>query len=257
MFIIDFEGLDCSFKETNSKQLVKFLNAKGITAKRWAFPQYDKESSVHVRDYLAGKYKDYAANTVRKGWEQAFTPGVGEEVKDDFFVTAASFYMMDMLSAWVNEIKDSDVEVAVFDRWWYSNLYYQSATKTLSRDSYHEIYCAAARIIPVPADIVINMHSDLKHLLDTVHAKNSENDIHESNDEFLTDVFGRFTAYSTIASDQLIPVNVSVLDEQKELMDRDGVFSSVLSALEDHLYMTSFKDDKKETADKILNALRG
>ena len=51
--LIDFEGLDCSFKETNSKKLAEHLNAK-----RYEFPNYSSESSYFVRQFLSGKYKD-------------------------------------------------------------------------------------------------------------------------------------------------------------------------------------------------------
>ena len=38
--IVDFEGLDCSFKETNSKKLAEHLHGK-----RYEFPDYSSESS--------------------------------------------------------------------------------------------------------------------------------------------------------------------------------------------------------------------
>ena len=51
-----FEGLDCSFKETNSKAYLDYLRSKGRKAELFSFPRYDKESSYFVREYLGGKY---------------------------------------------------------------------------------------------------------------------------------------------------------------------------------------------------------
>ena len=42
--IIDFEGLDCSFKETNSRKLAEYLHGK-----RYEFPDYSSESSYFIK----------------------------------------------------------------------------------------------------------------------------------------------------------------------------------------------------------------
>lgn len=56
--VIDIEGLDCSFKETNSKALyVKFLS-KGYKCVLLSFPNYESDSSDLVKRYLNGNFGD-------------------------------------------------------------------------------------------------------------------------------------------------------------------------------------------------------
>jgi len=50
------EGTDASGKATQSELLVEKLVGKGYDVVAFDFPQYDKESSYFVREYLAGKY---------------------------------------------------------------------------------------------------------------------------------------------------------------------------------------------------------
>jgi len=55
--IIVFEGLDYSFKETNSKRLEKYIkNNISDKVMRIEFPQYNSISSIFVKNYLSGKY---------------------------------------------------------------------------------------------------------------------------------------------------------------------------------------------------------
>ena len=45
--IIVFEGLDCSFKETNSKALEDFLKNNGEKVKLFSFPAYKSKEDLH------------------------------------------------------------------------------------------------------------------------------------------------------------------------------------------------------------------
>ena len=54
-FIV-LEGTDGSGKTTQFKALVARLKKEGIAVKTVDFPQYGKESSYFVRQYLNGKY---------------------------------------------------------------------------------------------------------------------------------------------------------------------------------------------------------
>ena len=59
--IIAFEGLDCSFKETNCKAFVnyaKYAVEVGTTIVTESFPRYENESSIFVRKWLDGKSFD-------------------------------------------------------------------------------------------------------------------------------------------------------------------------------------------------------
>jgi len=54
-FIV-IDGIDGSGKATQLKELVKNLRRKGCPVSTFDFPQYGKESSYFVRNYLNGKY---------------------------------------------------------------------------------------------------------------------------------------------------------------------------------------------------------
>lgn len=54
-FIV-IDGTDGSGKATQLKELVRRLKKNGYSVKTFDFPQYDKESSYFVRQYLNGKY---------------------------------------------------------------------------------------------------------------------------------------------------------------------------------------------------------
>lgn len=55
--IIVFEGLDCSFKETNSKRLYEYIK-ENVTDKvtLLSFPNYADDSSIFVKEYLDGQF---------------------------------------------------------------------------------------------------------------------------------------------------------------------------------------------------------
>ena len=52
-YMVTFEGTDCSFKETNAKQLVDYIqNELGYKAKLFSFPNYESDSSYLLRNYF-------------------------------------------------------------------------------------------------------------------------------------------------------------------------------------------------------------
>ncbi len=53
---IDLEGLDGSGKTTQTELICKRLQADGVDFKRIKLPDYDSESSILVRKYLAGDF---------------------------------------------------------------------------------------------------------------------------------------------------------------------------------------------------------
>ena len=53
--LIAIDGLDGSGKETQSKQLVKYLEEKGKKVRLLSFPTYDGKGSAFVDMYLKGE----------------------------------------------------------------------------------------------------------------------------------------------------------------------------------------------------------
>ena len=68
--LIVFEGTDGSGKATQTKRLVRRLEAEGYPVRQLTFPRYDQDSSMLVRMYLSGAFgshpddvNPYAAST--------------------------------------------------------------------------------------------------------------------------------------------------------------------------------------------------
>ena len=105
--IIVLEGIDCSFKETQSKMLLDLLTNIGIKTTLISFPTYDDESSVFVRRFLNGEY--------------------GDEVSPELIST---FYALNRYDTFNREnIMDrlEQGEWFIFDRYTYSNVIHQCA----------------------------------------------------------------------------------------------------------------------------------
>ena len=208
--IVDFEGLDCSFKETNSNALTDFINSgsKDVIAKRYAFPNYSAPSSYFVRQYLKGVYED-------------------ADVPHD---TIIKMYMFDQFDQWNTKILPdikNGIRVVVLDRFWLSNLYYfgvidegenrlnEIISDRIVRTAYWQFK------LPKP-DVVFKMNTDIRLMLNNVHAKNAKNDIHEANDQFLTDTFNRFDVCNfDKAAGQVI--NINVFSQSIEYMENDKI----------------------------------
>ena len=176
--IIDFEGLDCSFKETNSKALTKLF---GDLGKRYEFPNYGSNSSYikKINSFLAGEYPNIQKTTI------------------------IDLFMEEQAHEWFNTILPdikNGIKYVILDRFWVSNLYYYPL------DFHQYIYDTRKRLkLPYPS-YVVNMMTDLDLMLKSVHEKNSSNDIIEGNDRWLTETYSRFKRYLVCA--QTIDINI-------------------------------------------------
>lgn len=105
-YIVTFEGTDCSFKETNAKKLVNYIQDElGYKAKLFSFPYYDSQSSYLLRNYFK--------NT--------------RHIKEVSPEMISMLYAFDFYDNWYNKIKSyCDLGyIIILDRWIYSNIYYQ------------------------------------------------------------------------------------------------------------------------------------
>lgn len=161
--IVDFEGLDCSFKETNSKKLAEHLHGK-----RYEFPDYSSESSYFIRQYLSGKYS---------------------MINNKAPIMMA--YLMEMFDVWhtkvVPDIKNG-LEVVVFDRFWYSNYYYQCES---TKDKITLQLIANELGLP-KCDILFKMMTNFSLTIEKIREKNNR-DILELDEEKLKKVHCDFS----------------------------------------------------------------
>lgn len=223
--LIVFEGLDCSFKETNSKAYYEYLKDKGEKVELYSFPRYQEEHSVFVRDYLAGKY------------------GKQEDMN---YHAISLFYMMDMFDCSQKFIKPRLEEgfTIILDRYWYSNIYYriglyETKHKFLSYNKdkqakeaiYYNINDLSLKLKLPKADIVIKLKADIDVVLDVVHKKNKQNDIHENDYDFLKSVHNAFdTIYlDTFVIDKSIDIYTTTID--KQIKSKEEIFNEILKEL--------------------------
>lgn len=106
--IIEFEGLDCSFKETNSKLLAANLQERGFKTHLFSFPNYESDSSSLVRMFLNGVL----------GFDNSKIPPH----------MICEFYAMDRALTYYRDIQDiyekgNENTIIIFDRWVFSNFY--------------------------------------------------------------------------------------------------------------------------------------
>ena len=233
--IIVFEGLDCCYKETNSKALKKYLMDKGYEVSLKHFPRYKSEAAYFVKLYLKGFYKEACFFN-----DPHYRYGKSLDL-------ISSFYMLDMFD-WNYKFflcnkgfkPDDKKRIIIFDRWFYSMMYYLTKDINLNFDDVRirqvyskQVYLDAVYKYHLPkADILIKM---INNDMDTIEliSKNRKGpqDIYESDVKFLSRVrenyntmdFKRFV--SERFDDPILNVNV-------EHKDRDQVFNEIIQSKE-------------------------
>ena len=185
-YMVTFEGTDCSFKETNAKKLVDYIqNELGYKVKLFSFPNYDSKSSYLLTNYFK--------NTSR--------------VKPLSAINISMLYASDFYDTWYNQIKKyyDNGYIIVMDRWIYSNIYYQGIRalqelrsdlsvenlkyyleshrlKEFIRDYEHIVYDE----MELPdTNIMLKMIHDKKTTKELIQERNSDNDINEGEFTYL------------------------------------------------------------------------
>lgn len=212
--IISFEGLDCSYKETNTKLLEEYLKNRGYKVKLYEFPNYNSPSSYFVREYLSGSY------------------GKAEDV--DPFV-ASAFYSLDRYDTYKKFIeKDyNEMDYIIFDRYTGSNLIYQgnkcpnrhtllNYTKWLVDLEYNHMR------LPKPA-ITIFLNNDVNIANKLMETKDgSDHDIHENDSDFQRTVY-------EFCSDIVDEVKWEKVEcaEHGQVRSKEIIFGDIIRVLEE------------------------
>lgn len=225
--IIVFEGLDYSFKETNSKKLYQYIK-ENITekVKLFSFPNYESESSYFVKQYLKGNYG---------------------ELNDINHYTTSLFYLVDRFDTVKKEKIEELLEEGyyiILDRYIGSNLIFQSAKIDQIYDN--EIKANIEKIkylswiknleysiCKLPKeDITIYMNMPIKvsyELMKERELKNNQDkDIHEANRRYLELV--EENALS-IANTQRWNI-VNCTDEELNIKTEEQLFDEILDIVE-------------------------
>lgn len=212
--LIVFEGLDYSFKETNSKKLYEYMKSITDKVELLSFPNYESESSIFVKNYLSGKY------------------GKASEV-DPY--QSSMFYAMDRYDTIHSlNIKEKLEEgyVIIMDRYIGSNLIFQSTKfdddilttnyiQSMSDFEYHVLGLPKEDIV-----IYMNMPVDVSHeLMKERKLKSGESaDGHEDNYEFMKSV----EANAEAVINRLGYTVVNCINEDKTIRTEEEIFDNIL-----------------------------
>lgn len=179
--IIEFEGLDVSFKETNAKALADYLRKKGYMVSVISFPRYNAEASYFVQKLLDGSYGYVKPEVIHK------------------------MYALDRY----DYIKMNNVESRlesgewfIFDRYVGSSMLYQTADIEDSKkriEMQDEIANYEYEVLGIPKpDLVIAMYSTLDLIVQKISEKDKTDEF-ERNIKFMRQVLNIY--------DQLISIN--------------------------------------------------
>lgn len=222
---ICLEGLDFSFKETNTKRLYNYIK-DNITEKiiLLSFPNYESESTYFVKEYLNNKY------------------GNSSEVNP---YEASVYYAVDRLDTIAKlDIRNKLEEgyIIISDRYIGSNLIFQT-TKLKDKDSkdideyINWVTDFEYNKLNLPKeDITIFMDMPIKvshKLMLERNLKNGmSNDGHEQNYEFMSNV-------EYVAKNIIIPrlgyKVVSCVDEELNIRSEDDIFENIIFILKNNL----------------------
>lgn len=222
MKIIVFEGLDCSYKETNSKKLVEYLKSKSVPVIFQSFPRYDNQSSYFVRRYLNN---EYSISTLE---------------------STISYYMLDQSDWWNDICNRTDITsdtIIVLDRFYTSNSYYlnkNSINKLINLDDirlskmietvYYKKINEIRKYFGLPSiDIIIKMYSDSNKLKEKSIQRGNKLDIYEEDDKYMKGVakvfnISKFAPFMNTEKS-------SILEIYTENRTREKIFNEIINKL--------------------------
>lgn len=217
--IISFEGLDCSFKETNCNEFVNRLKSEF------------KDSDLIIHKESFPRYGNWSA----KGVEKWLDGSLDREILKDHPKIVNSLYSIDRFSYWyekntygermINSIDDRNV--FIFDRYNTSNAIYNPIYSHPSFEDF--VFDRDIFNIPNP-DIIVWMRMKNFGMLVDIISKKKNKDKNELNIEYLHDVWTN--------SEYAITVN---------FFERSGSELVVVDCINDNGLLKS----KQELADEV------
>lgn len=222
--IIAFEGLDCSFKETNYNEFVSRMKSEYGEEKIFteSFPRYDNESTINVKKWLQGKFD---RNHLMK-----YPSGVN------------SLYSIDRLSYWFEEddngkrmienLWDSPDNFFCFDRYNFSNsIYNPKNIKYGKKTSCLDDFTFDSRIFGIPnPSIVVWMRMKNFDVLADLLSKKESKDKNETNLDFIHDVWTRMEyviKWDYCKELGLESVVAECLDENDNIRSREDIANDI------------------------------
>lgn len=208
--IIEFEGLDGSFKETNSKALYYYLLDKGIKVNIVSFPRHSIPEGVYIDKYLNGEYGNINRNIAK---------------------TLFALDRFDYIK--INNVEDrvKKGEWFIFDRYIGSSVIYQTAkiqNLKKRRDEQMKIFEYEYLKLGLPSpDIVIAMNSNFNQII-SILEKRDTTDKFESDKDYMQNVYNCFIQ----AIKDYDWKKIDVFKSEEEFKDKDDIFNDILELLQ-------------------------
>lgn len=221
--IIVLEGLDCSFKETNSNLLAEYIRkTENRKVEVVHFPLYGEPSAWFVEQFLAGNF------------------GMNKDLSSGAIST---FYMIDMF-AYMNQkgkaLLESGVDL-ILDRYWYCNIFYRLGKARLEGEDGFISSIEEETIIstinhlvsqfslPEPS-LLIKMITNKDVMINYVKNKNSKKDIFEADYDYLRAVYDSFISCDLkgYINNDCTYGEVFVIDKDLNVKSKDSILEDVI-----------------------------
>lgn len=215
--LIAIDGLDGSGKETQSKQLVKYLTEKGKKVRLLSFPTYDGKGSAFVDMYLKGE--------------------LGKNPEDTNAYAASVFFAMDRYYSfrtdWSKDYNEDDTYI-IANRYTSANAVHQLSK--LPRDSWDSflswLWDFEFKRIGLPSpDRVIYLEMDPNVSMSLINSRSQETgrekDIHEADNNHLINSYSA----ALYSSKKLGWDIVHCCDGEGNLKTINEIFSDIVKTL--------------------------
>lgn len=223
--VIVFEGLDCSFKETNAKALANFLSDQGYRTKVYSFPSYGKESAKEVEEYLK----------------------LPSKVRNEMTCLEKSIPYLNDIAHVVNHEVSRDIKMfnyIIFDRFWFSNIYYNARNKD---DIDHITRYMMKHSYPfIRPNIIFKMIPKFELIQENLKRKKNKDNI-EKDIKFLKKVY---TRYISFVNEEVLgyPVEPIFVDDDEGVRSREDILSDIISVCENrHVFKRRNEHADSET----------
>lgn len=216
--LIAIDGLDGSGKETQSKQLVKYLEEKGKKVRLLSFPTYDGKGSAFVDMYLKGE--------------------LGKKPEDTNAYAASVFFAMDRYYSfrtdWSKDYYDEDTYI-IANRYTSANAVHQLSK--LPRDTWESflgwLWDFEFKKIGLPCpDKVVYLEMKPEVSMALINSRSEQTgrvkDIHEADSNHLINSY-QAALYS---SEKLGWDIIHCCDENNKLRSIEDIFADILTKLE-------------------------
>lgn len=221
--IIAFEGLDCSFKKTQSQMLTYDLKKMDYKVVRESFPRYTTEIGAIIYKVLHGEYGDIDSLPC--------------QFIDDL-------YSLDRAVSWYRDIKNKYNEedsIIVFDRWIYSNCIYGPARMKSRNPDITDVELKNLMMnyivkevhqyrLPSP-DIVLHMDMPMDITVKLL-AKKKNKDFNELDLDFMSKVFEVSDLfYKNLMKDNPNIYHIRCVDDYKDILTRETIHKDIMDII--------------------------